>query len=284
MMLERCAYGKLNLTLDVLGLRPDGYHEMDMLMQKVSLYDTVTVETDTGEPWSLTCAPGDLPCGPDNLAWKAARAFYDATGCPDTGLRISIEKRIPSQAGMAGGSSDAAAVLHLLNALHGDPLPLATLCRVAEAVGSDVPYCVLGGTARAQGRGEVLTRLPAMPHGWFVLCKPDFSISTPALFRAIDGQTIFHRPDTEAAMSALETGDLRCLAAQMCNVFEPVVLDLYPHVAAVRQTMLDHGALASLMTGTGSVFYGLFDDLERAKQAASALKPSYPETFLAEPV
>ncbi len=284
MTYERRAFGKLNLTLDVLGLRPDGYHEMEMIMQTVSLWDTVTIQTQTGKPWELSCSPGDLPCGPENLVWKAAAAFYQATGLTDTGLAMTIKKRIPSQAGMAGGSADAAAVLHLLNELHGRPLTETALCRVGARVGSDVPYCILGGTALAKGRGEQLTRLPPMPHSWIVLCKPDFSISTPALFRAVDAYPILRRPDTKAAMDAIAEGDLRGLAAQLCNVFEPLVLTQYPHAAAIGDTMLAHGALATCMTGTGSVFYGIFEDQKAAQTAAAALKPIYPETFLAEPV
>lgn len=284
MICERRAYGKVNLTLDVLGLRPDGYHEMRMVMQTVSLYDTVTVRRGTGQPWQLCCSAVDLPCGPENLAWKAATAFYEATGLADGGLEIAIEKRIPVQAGMAGGSADAAAVLHCLNVLHGAPLDTAALCRIGERVGSDVPFCVLGGTALAEGRGERLTPLPTMPHGYFVLCRPDFAISTPALFRALDGTAIAVRPDTKAVMAALARGDMEALGAQMCNVFQPLVLAQYPAAVQIPETLRACGALGACMTGTGSVFYGLFSEKKAAAHAVAVLRETYPQTYLAEPV
>lgn len=180
------APAKLNLTLDILGTRPDGYHEMEMVMQSVSLCDEIHLHL--GFPGGIRAESGlrFLPNDKGNLAVAAAVAFRQATGQSWTDLRISIEKRIPVCAGTAGGSSDAAAVLRGLNLLTNAGLSLQDLARIGAAVGSDVPYCVLGGTALAQGRGETLTPLPALPACLFVLCKPRFSISTPALFREWD--------------------------------------------------------------------------------------------------
>ena len=216
--MEVLAYAKLNLTLDVLGKRPDGYHDMRMIMQSVALADTLTLEeTDTG---ALRVGTNlhFLPNNEKNLAAQAALRWWEARGQLPKGLDITIEKRVPVCAGMAGGSSDAAAVLRALNQLEGAPMSLLELARVGERVGSDVPYCVVGGTALAEGRGEVLTPLPPLPKCWVVLCKPEFSISTPALFAKIDSVRLRCRPDTQGAIAALEAGDLAGVARRMYNV------------------------------------------------------------------
>ena len=173
------AYAKLNLTLDVLGKRPDGYHELVSVMQTVSLCDDVGVLTQTGAPWELRCAAAGVPLDRHNLAWRAAEAFFDEAGLDPNGLTIRINKRIPMQAGLAGGSADAAAVLRALNRRYDGALSDETLLRLAETLGSDVPFCVRGGTALARGRGERLERLPDTPELWFVLCKPETACSTP---------------------------------------------------------------------------------------------------------
>ena len=277
------AYAKLNLTLNVNGLRQDGYHEMEMIMQTVSLYDSVTVETNTGAPWCVTC-DGDLPSGPENLAWKAAEAFYAASGQPDCGVRITIKKRIPAQAGMAGGSADAAAVLRLLNSCYGNPLTVAELCNVAEKTGSDVPFCVVGGTALVLGRGERICPLPPLPPCHFVLCRPDFSVSTPEMFRELDSSGITERPDTAAALSALKTGSLPGLGRQLRNVFESLALIRHPQAERARQVFRNTGALGCCMTGTGSVFYGLYDRKGAAGAALNALTEHFADVWYAEPV
>ena len=264
---SRKAFGKLNLTLDVLGRRSDGYHELRMLMQTVSLADDVTVAVETGGGWICDCAVSPE----DNLAIKAARAFFARTGHDPHGLTVVIEKRIPVGGGMAGGSADAAATLHALNALYGDPFSVAELCALGAQVGSDVPYCVLGGTAKAEGRGEKLTRLAPMPDCFFVTVKPDFSVSTPALFRALDAQTITCRPHTDAAIAALQKGDLPALCGCMANVFEPVLEREHPVIRDLREALMAHGALTACLTGTGSVVYGVFADKAAADAAASAL-------------
>lgn len=184
--LRETAYGKLNLSLEVLGRRPDGYHELEMVMISVSLSDQLTLSLNTGSPWSVSCDRPGIPAGPENLCWRAAAAYCEAAGLDPGGLSIHIQKNIPAQAGMAGGSSDAAAVLRALNRHYGRFSPEALL-KLGLGVGSDVPYCLFGGTALARGRGEVLTRLPGLPGElYFVLAKPEFSVSTPALFREID--------------------------------------------------------------------------------------------------
>ena len=279
------ARAKLNLTLDVLGKRPDGYHDLKMVMQSVALADTLTVETGTGEGLEVRTDLSFLPNNEKNLAAAAALAFQTVTGRDLGGVAIAIEKRIPVCAGMGGGSSDAAAVLRSLERMLGTGQDLAALARIGERVGSDVPYCVLGGTALAEGRGEVLTPLSALPHCHVVICKPAFSISTPELFRAVDGVRLRCRPDTDGVLAALEAGDLGGVARRMYNVFEDVLPSRQrTEVAAIRSALVQHGALGANMSGTGPTVFGLFDDADRARSAWEELRQTYRDVFLTETV
>ncbi len=279
------ARAKLNLTLDVLGKRPDGYHDLKMVMQSVALADTLTVETGTGEGLEVRTDLSFLPNNDKNLAAAAALAFQTITGRDLGGVAIAIEKRIPVCAGMGGGSSDAAAVLRSLERMLGTGQDLAALAGIGERVGSDVPYCVLGGTALAEGRGEVLTPLSALPHCHVVICKPAFSISTPELFRAVDGVRLRCRPDTDGVLAALEAGDLGGVARRMYNVFEDVLPSRQrTEVAAIRSALVQHGALGANMSGTGPTVFGLFDDADRARSAWEELRQTYRDVFLTETV
>ena len=279
------ARAKLNLTLDVLGKRPDGYHDLKMVMQSVALADTLTVETGTGEGLEVRTDLSFLPNNEKNLAAAAALAFQTVTGRDLGGVAIAIEKRIPVCAGMGGGSSDAAAVLRSLERMLGTGQDLAALARIGERVGSDVPYCVLGGTALAEGRGEVLTPLSALPHCHVVICKPAFSISTPELFRAVDGVRLRCRPDTDGVLAALEAGDLGGVARRMYNVFEDVLPPRQrAEVAAIRAVLVQHGALGANMSGTGPTVFGLFEDADRARSAWEELRQTYRDAFLTETV
>lgn len=283
--MEVQAYAKLNLTLDVLGRRPDGYHNLSMLMQSVALADVLTLEeNETGELRVCTNLHF-LPNNEKNLAAQAALRYWEALGRRPSGLEIEIVKRIPVCAGMAGGSSDAAAVLRALNRLAGEPMSLDELARVGEQVGSDVPYCVLGGTALAEGRGERLTVLPPLPECWVVLCKPEFSISTPALFARIDSVRLRCRPDTQGAIAALEAGDLVGVARRMYNVFEDALPDRQrSRVADMKNILIQCGALGASMSGTGPTAFGLFDDKGRAQEALELLADLGGEVFLTRTV
>ena len=237
------AWAKLNLTLDVLGKREDGYHDLCMVMQSITLHDTLTLTPNEGQG------------------------------------------RIPVCAGMAGGSSDAAAVLRALNELAGSPFTPTELAKVGEKVGSDVPYCVLGGTALAEGRGEVLTPLPALPPCWVVACKPDFPISTPELFARIDSCKIRCRPDTAGMLGALKAGSLEEVARRMYNVFEDVLPERYQaRVAEIKHVLIQKGALGANMSGTGPTAFGLFDSEAAAREAQAALQEGYRDTFLCRSV
>ena len=276
------APAKINLTLDILGARPDGYHEMEMVMQSVSLCDEVTLHL--GFPGGVRAESGlrFLPNDKSNLAVAAALAFRRATGQTWKDLRISLTKRIPVCAGTAGGSSDAAAVLRGLNRLLGLGLPPERLEAIGARVGSDVPYCVRGGTALAEGRGEVLTTLPALPDCHVVLCKPAFSVPTPELFARLDGCRIRRRPDTAGLLAALAAGDLAGVARRMYNVFEDVLPERRgAEVQRIKNALVQQGALGASMSGTGSTVFGLFDREEAARRAYELLQESYRDTFLA---
>lgn len=277
------AYAKLNLTLDILRRREDGYHDLQMVMQTISLTDTLTITPAQGEG-KITSNLSFLPTDGTNLAQKAAAAFRRATGLGGE-VDISIHKHIPVCAGMAGGSADAAAVLRAMNQLTAAGLSPLALAQIGQSVGSDVPYCVLGGTALAEGRGERLTPLPALPPCHIVVCKPSFPVSTPQLFSRVDVRKILRRPDTQGMLEALEQGDLSGIARRMYNVFEDV---LEPwkraEVHAIQNALLDAGALGAIMTGSGPTVFGLFETLPQAQQAAHRLGEQYQDVFLAQPV
>lgn len=277
------APAKLNLTLDVLGKREDGYHDMKMIMQSVSLADAVTVTVEEGEGIALETNAGFLPTDRRNLAVAAALALQEATGADLGRITIKLEKKVPVCAGMAGGSSDAAAVLRCLNRALGLGLSLGDLAVIGARVGSDVPYCVLGGTALAEGRGELLTPLPALPQCWVVLAKPDFPISTPELFARLDGQRLRCHPDTAGAIAALEQGDLQGVVRRLFNVFEEVLPSARRRVVEeLKRTLLQHGAMGACMSGTGPTVFGLFEDEEGARAAAEAAGSLCRNTFVAQ--
>ena len=283
--MEIQAFAKLNLTLDILGKREDGYHDLRMVMQSITLADTLTLEENQGEGLRVSANLRFLPTGEKNLAAAAALRFWEALGREPENLDIRIEKRIPVCAGMAGGSSDAAAVLRALNQRAGEPFAPKELARLGERVGSDVPYCVLGGTALAEGRGEVLTPLAPLPRCWVVACKPDFPISTPELFAQADRVKLRRRPDTAGLVAALEAGDLGGVARRMYNVFEDVLpARLYTRVAEIKNDLIQCGALGANMSGSGPTAFGLFDRLEAAQEARACLAQRYRDTFLCETV
>lgn len=283
-VLKTTAHAKLNLTLDVIGTRPDGYHDLRMVMQEISLGDEITLTLEDGGDWRVVTGSGEIPCDEHNLAVKAAKLFFEAANIKKTGLTVEIEKHTPVMAGMGGGSSDGAAVLQLLQAHYGASLSEKTLYRLAEQVGSDVPFFLFGGTALAEEKGQVLTRLPAMPACEIVLCKPNFPISTPELFRVVDRESITERPDASAMEDALARGSLPDVAAALGNVFAPIVFRDHPEMAEIQNTLLSHGALNAAMTGSGPTMFGLFSEKAAAKAAYGALKNQYPDTFLTKPV
>jgi 4-diphosphocytidyl-2-C-methyl-D-erythritol kinase len=274
------AYAKLNLTLDILRRREDGYHDLQMVMQTVDLHDDVAVALTGGE--GIECLCGDLPGDGTNLAVRAAEAFFAETGTPRRGLFIEIDKQIPVQAGLGGGSADAAAVLRALRKLLRPELLGEELERSAALVGSDVPFCLRGGTALAEGRGERLTSLRAAPPFYAVLCKPDFGISTPELFSRVRIADIWNRPDTAGMLAALHRGDEEGVLSRVKNVFEAFLPPECMEVFTLKERMRALGAEAAAMTGSGPTVFGLFRDEDAADEACDALAEDYEETYFTQ--
>ena len=264
-LIEELAFAKLNLTLGILYKRQDGYHAIDTVMQTISLFDRVYIEKSRSV--EVTVTGMSLP--PENTMTRVAELYRRETGC---GARIRCEKRIPMEAGLGGGSADAAAVLRGLQRLH-RMCDDRTLNRIALSVGADVPFCLVGGTARCEGVGEILTPFQSAVRLHFVLCKPDRGVSTGALFRSLP----LPRPrvNTYEAMAALGKGDLDRLAAAMQNVLEPPAVELVPEIGELKQQLLGSGALAAQMSGSGSSVFGLFRSEEDAKTALEQINAPF---------
>ncbi len=297
-ILTESAFAKVNLTLDVLSRREDGYHDIRSVEQTISLRDDVVLNVGSGRKWALHCyqervrdgaedmelATEGYPQDAENLAWRAAEVFFDRTGHDPEGLEIFINKRIPMQAGLGGGSADAAAVLRALNRAYDAPLSISALCELGAQVGSDVPFCVMGGTAIVEGRGELLTKLPPAPEFFLVICKPDFSVSTPELYRKLDETFIEKRPDHKSMQLNLQKGELLGIGGSLCNVFEPIVMQEHFDINYIRSMMYTYGAYGAQMTGSGSAVFGIYDSFEYATVACTMLKDKYSEIFLAKTV
>ena len=281
--MEISANAKINLTLDILRRREDGYHDLQMVMQSVSLADELTVTPARGGAGTAVSDLHFLPTGGKNLAQMAAAAFRQAVGAGGE-VDVSIRKHVPVCAGLAGGSADAAAVLHAMNRLTGAGLSPVELAKIGERVGSDVPFCVLGGAALAQGRGELLTPLAPLPPGQSFISKPPFSSSTPQLFARVNVRKIVRRPDTAGVTAALAAGDLAGVARRMYNVFEDVLQPRrLAEINEIKSALIDCGALGASMSGSGPSVFGLFEDGARAQDACSRLRESYRDVFLCAP-
>lgn len=282
------ARAKINLTLDVTGKREDGYHLVKMVMQSVDLHDDVRVTVVRGEKKPrgivLSCSLPFLPTDSSNLAYRAAELFYKETGTTLETCEIFIEKRIPIAAGLAGGSTDAAAVLRALNQLHDTGLSRDRLCEIGLKLGADVPYCLRGGTMLAEGIGEKLTQLADMSHCYVVLCKPPFAVSTKEVYQEIDSVPLTQRPDTDGMIKALESCDYKGVCGRLMNVMETVTATKRRQIGEIRAVLRENGADATLMSGSGPTVYGLFSDRTAADAAATVLARRFSETFLTETV
>jgi len=281
--LQEPAYAKINLTLDILGKREDGYHEIESVMQQITLCDDVEIDVETGQDWKLVCDWEEVPTDSSNLAWKAAGLFYKSIGKDPQGITIRITKRIPMGAGLAGGSADAAAVLRALNRHEGEPYTIWDLARLSAKVGSDVPFCVLGGTCLATGRGEILTQLLPMPQCFYCIAKPEFSVSTPELYAAFDRAEVVYHPDNKGMQKSLDQHDLMHVAGYVGNVMEPIVSAEHPEIQEIKTVMNDCGASGTAMTGSGSAVYGIFDSFDMAAMASMQLMEKY-KTYLSRNV
>ena len=269
--IELKAYGKINLGLDVIRKRPDGYHDLDMIMQMVDVYDDIVITKNKTGKIEVKTDTAVLSNGKDNLAYMAAKMLMDEFKIKD-GVNIYINKRIPIAGGMAGGSSDCATTLMGINQLFELGLSKEELMERGVKLGADVPYCVLGGTAIARGIGEVLTGLPAPADCHVIIAKPPVSVSTAYVYGHIKPLEITKRPDIEAMAQSIKDGDLKKMASLIYNVMEDVTVGEYPIISEIKQVMLDNGALNSIMSGSGPTVFGLFDDKEKAQQCVKTLE------------
>lgn len=260
------AYAKINLGLDVLRKREDGYHDVCMIMQSLDLHDTITIHKSSTNGISIKTNLSYIPNDQGNLVYKAAALFLEAISCTE-GLTINLEKSIPVAAGLAGGSSDAAATLKGLNVLYQANLTMEELMKLGVKIGADVPYCLLLGTALSEGIGEVLTPLSPMPCCSILLVKPDISVSTKYVYENLRLSETTEHPDIAAMRCSLEAGDLNSLTKNMDNLLQTVTVKEYPIINQIKQKMLELGALTSLMSGSGPTVFGIYKDPELAKNA-----------------
>lgn len=281
------APAKINLTLQITGKRSDGYHNLRTVMQSISLCDIVTVTKDnTKKDIAVTCTDGNIPCDGRNIAFKAAKAFFEGASIPKTGILINIEKHIPSEAGLGGGSADGAAVFTALNSLFGSPLSEAELCSLSARVGADIPFCIKGGTILCEGIGEILTPLSPLPECCIVIGKGEAGISTKEAYTAADAspQNTVRNFET----SVFDRG-INEIADACFNAFEAVNKDkmhnrFYSEIHRIKETMLSHGALCSVMSGSGSAVFGLFTEMNAAEGCCLSLDSSGFFSALCRPI
>lgn len=260
------AYAKINLGLDVLRKREDGYHEVKMIMQTVDLYDEIRLKKLAVPEIRLIADHKDIPSDPGNLAYKAAAVMLPFL--PDgMGVEIVLDKKIPVAAGMAGGSSDGAAVIRGMNELYSLGFTMERLQKLSVVIGADVPYCIQGGTMLAEGIGEKLTRLPAAPDCFVVVAKPPVGVSTQYVYGNLKVGELKEHPDLDAMQKAILSGDLKKMGMSMGNVLETVTEKAYPVITALKKTLLAEGAVQALMSGSGPTVFGLFDSEEKARSA-----------------
>lgn len=274
------AYAKINLTLDITGKREDGFHTLDTIMQSVSLYDEVELLRKEEPGLRLRCDKEYLPVDTKNTAYRAAALFLEYCGLAGKGVEVGLNKSIPTRAGLGGGSADAAAVLWGLDRLFETGLGFSKLIELGSRVGADVPFCVHGGTCRCTGVGEIVEPVSPMPPCFLVLCKPPAGMSTPRAYARVDRFPLSRVQATPKMLEALETGDLRQIGRRLSNRFDETMRLM--QVKRIEKIMLSMGAFGSMMTGSGSAVYGVFDGEEKAENCAAILK-SHGQVFLARP-
>lgn len=265
------AMAKVNLGLDVLRRRENGYHDVKMVMQTVDLYDELTVKKEEGEQISITTNAGELPLNEDNLIYKAAKLIFDKAG-KTYGVSIHLDKNIPIAAGMAGGSTDAAATLLALNELFGFGFNKEELAEIGVKIGADVPYCIYGGTCLSEGIGEILTKLPDAPNCYIVIAKPPIGVSTKYVYENLHIETVSEHPDMDGMVEAIRNGSLKGVTDKMGNVLETVTIKKYPEIALMKKCLLENGAENALMSGSGPTVFGIFTKKDIADKALEELE------------
>lgn len=274
-------YAKINLTLDIGAKRQDGYHDITTIMQSISLCDKVTISTNNSGKITLSCNVDGVPCDERNIAYKCAAAFYNAYNSECDGVHLDIDKKIPMQAGLAGGSADGAGVLKGLNLLYGEPFSQIELEEIGASVGSDIPFCIRGGTAKGEGRGTVLTSLDNMPDCFIVLVKPPIGISTGLAYQQADKRSVI--PPSATAQMEKSLDNIKLIGRNLRNDFEDALAN--EELLSLKDRLLSFdGTLGAVMTGSGSVVYALFDDRTKAELCAKEMRCFYDNVFIAQPV
>lgn len=285
-------YAKINLHLDVTGILDGGYHAVSTVMQSVTLCDEITLSEIKIAPvpsFSISCDRSDVPCDERNLAYRAAMLFCEKSGI-SLSARIDIAKNIPMAAGMAGGSTDGAAVLRGLNKALGEPLTASELCDIGSSLGADVPFCIVGGTLYADGKGDILHEFPKMPDCHIVIACDGESVSTPWAYRLLDSTYdnfeigAYEPKDITPLRNALFAGSISAVAENIYNIFESPVLALRPVAADIKDTLLSSGAIAAMMSGSGPSVFGIFESRENAQSAAARLKKKGYTPYICQPV
>ena len=284
--LTRNAYAKVNLALDVLRRREDGYHDVCMIMQNLSLYDTLTFTMEEADMLAITlsCDKEFVPCDERNLIYKAIVLMgetYHLTGH----IHVELVKRIPVEAGMAGGSTDCAAAFHAMRELYGLDVSDQELMKLGVKLGADVPYCIMAKTALSEGIGEVLTEVAPLPDCFVVVAKPTISVSTKMVYENLHANELQHHPDVAGMIEALKQGDLSGVASRMENVLETVTTKLYPQIEEIKQSMKESGAENAIMSGSGPTVFGLYRGKAIAEQAAEKIRQQYglSEVYVTQP-
>lgn len=265
------AYAKINLGLDVIRKREDGYHEVKMVMQTIDIYDTLFIERCKEEGIHLRTDSFYIPCDEENLVYKAAALMKREYGLSG-GIAIDLKKVIPAAAGMAGGSADAAATLLAVNEIFDLGLTRKQLMKEGVKLGADVPYCLLQGTALAEGIGEILSPLAPMPKAYIIVVKPPLDVATADVYQALDLEAIQRHPDIDALADSLQSGDIRRFLPHMGNVLEEVTQRLHPTIGGIKERLTELGALIAMMSGSGPTVFGIFDEEEKAKKAEEILR------------
>lgn len=267
------AYAKVNLVLDVLGKRPDGYHEVSMVMQNLSLYDTLSFEAEEAEDIriSLDGNRTDIPLNENNLVYKAAMLMLDKYQIK-AHINIYIDKQIPVEAGMAGGSTDCAATFHALNELFNIGADTKTLMELGVMLGADVPYCIMGETALSEGIGELLTPVTPLKGCYVLVAKPPVNVSTAMVYKEFDSKVVEKHPDVGEMVRSLECGDIDGVARNMSNILETVTVAIHPKIEELKNIMKNQGALNAVMSGSGPTVFGIYRDCKNAQATADYIR------------
>lgn len=282
MQIKVNAYAKINLLLDIINKRNDGYHDLFMIMQSINLYDTVTVTETKTRKITINCNIDDIPLDEHNIAYKAAAQFFKDTKIKNKGINIDIVKRIPHAAGMAGGSADGAGVLVALNELTGADLSIDELCKIGVKIGADVPFCIKGGTLLAQGIGDILNKVKPLRKCFILITKPDCSVNTAYAYRQFDECGKAHTPDKLGMLYAMQSRDLKSIAEKMENVFEQFIA--VDNKVEIKSIMRNHNALGVCMSGSGPTVFGIFENKEDANNALNEIKPLVKDIAVTIPV